>query len=88
MLPAKMATIELLVSVRSANEAAIAHQGGADIVDVKDPARGPMGRADLHVIQEILTDKRLPAELPRTVALGELTEGGLDAAQRIQQFGC
>ena len=34
----------LLVSVRSAAEAATALAGGADLIDVKEPSRGPLGR--------------------------------------------
>ena len=36
----------LLVSVRDASEAEVAAAAGAAIVDVKEPARGPLGRAD------------------------------------------
>ena len=36
----------LLVSVRSAAEAEIALHGGADLIDVKEPTRGSLGRAD------------------------------------------
>ena len=35
---------QLLVSVRNATEAAAAVLGGADILDVKEPANGPLGR--------------------------------------------
>lgn len=37
---------QLLVSVRSAQEASDAMAGGADVIDVKEPDRGPLGRAD------------------------------------------
>ena len=36
----------LLVSVRSADEARTALAGGATVIDVKEPERGPLGRAD------------------------------------------
>lgn len=74
--------IQLLVSVRNAREAMVAFEAGVDIVDIKEPARGPMGRADFRVIEDILTSADLPPELPRTVALGELVEGQLNAHLR------
>lgn len=74
--------IQLLVSVRNAKEAVIAHRGGADLIDVKEPTRGPMGRADFRVMQDVLTESSIPKEVPRTVALGELTEGNLIANLR------
>lgn len=37
---------QLLVSVRNADEAAAALRGGADIIDIKEPSRGSLGRAD------------------------------------------
>ena len=36
---------KLLVSVRSADEARAALAGGADLIDVKEPAHGPLGAA-------------------------------------------
>jgi uncharacterized protein (UPF0264 family) len=53
----------LLVSVRNAEEAELALSGGADLVDVKEPSRGSLGRADE----------------PVSAALGELRDwqGGL-----------
>ncbi len=41
---------QLLVSVRSVEEARSAIDGGADIIDVKDPDRGSLGCADADVI--------------------------------------
>lgn len=65
---------QLLVSVRSAQEATAALAGGADIIDVKEPAKGPLGAASVETIQEIakLVSQQSP-ETPITVALGELT---------------
>jgi (5-formylfuran-3-yl)methyl phosphate synthase len=40
----------LLVSVRDASEAVCAIEGGADVVDFKEPERGPLGRADVDVM--------------------------------------
>ena len=43
----------LLVSVRSAQEAEAALAGGCDILDVKEPTRGPLGMADRSVIAAV-----------------------------------
>jgi uncharacterized protein (UPF0264 family) len=43
----------LLVSVRSAQEAETALAGGCDILDVKEPSRGPLGMADRSVIAAV-----------------------------------
>jgi uncharacterized protein (UPF0264 family) len=45
---------QLLVSVRSADEARAALAGGADLIDVKEPTRGPLGAADLPVIRDVI----------------------------------
>ncbi|MFM7835691.1 MAG: (5-formylfuran-3-yl)methyl phosphate synthase, partial [Planctomycetaceae bacterium] len=37
-------TVRLLVSVRSADEAVVAATGGADIIDIKEPRHGSLGR--------------------------------------------
>ncbi len=44
---------QLLVSVRSAQEAEAALAGGCDILDVKEPTRGPLGMADRSVISAV-----------------------------------
>jgi uncharacterized protein (UPF0264 family) len=62
----------LLVSVRSAAEARAAVAGGAAVVDVKEPGRGPLGRADAAVWAEVRA--AVPVETPVSVALGELPE--------------
>lgn len=43
----------LLVSVRSSAEALAAIEGGADILDVKEPSRGSLGMASVEVISAI-----------------------------------
>jgi (5-formylfuran-3-yl)methyl phosphate synthase len=62
-------TPQLLVSVRSADEARAALAGGADLVDVKEPSRGPLGAADSDVIAEVL--RAVKGRLPVSAALGE-----------------
>jgi len=41
------------VSVRNPDEALVAVRGGADIIDVKEPANGALGRASFSVIRSI-----------------------------------
>ena len=43
----------LLVSVRNAEEALMAVRGGADIIDVKEPSKGSLGRASVENLQAI-----------------------------------
>lgn len=72
-------TPKLLVSVRNAAEARAALQGGCDILDVKEPARGALGMADVATITEIVTQSRAyvpPA--PVSVALGDAAEWAPD----------
>jgi (5-formylfuran-3-yl)methyl phosphate synthase len=63
---------KLLVSVRSPVEARAAVAGGAAIIDVKEPSRGALGRADFSVWRAVR--EAVPATLPVSVALGEISE--------------
>jgi uncharacterized protein (UPF0264 family) len=63
----------LLVSVRSAEEARAALAGGADLIDVKEPSRGPLGRADDKVIRAIIDE--VGGRVPVSVAMGEWADG-------------
>jgi len=76
----------LLVSVRSVAEAAEAVAGGASVIDVKEPNRGPLGCADFRVWQEVRAT--VPAAIPVSVALGELGEwtAGKRQPPRPEQF--
>jgi hypothetical protein len=75
-------TPQLLVSVRSAAEADEALAGGADLIDVKEPTLGSLGRASDAVVAEVV--KRVAGRVPTSAALGELREwdgtmpGGVD----------
>jgi (5-formylfuran-3-yl)methyl phosphate synthase len=62
--------MRLLVSVRSAMEAAAALNGGARIIDAKEPLGGSLGRVSPPVLREIAD--RVPGEIPLSVALGDL----------------
>jgi (5-formylfuran-3-yl)methyl phosphate synthase len=64
--------VRLLVSLQSADEVAAATAGGADIIDAKDPAAGPLGAVSLAILRDILA--RVPATVPVSVALGDLSD--------------
>ncbi|MHC4880726.1 MAG: (5-formylfuran-3-yl)methyl phosphate synthase [Planctomycetota bacterium] len=49
-----MSLPRLLVSVRSRDEARAAVSGGCDVLDVKEPANGPLGMASLGVIADVI----------------------------------
>jgi uncharacterized protein (UPF0264 family) len=71
-LPGEDGRTRLLVSVRSVEEAMVALEGEADIIDIKEPSRGSLGRADDSVISAILNavaGRRLVS-----VACGELLD--------------
>lgn len=63
----------LLVSVRSAEEAIRAVAGGADIIDVKEPAAGSLGAAPADVCRQVA--ESLAGRVPWTMACGELADG-------------
>lgn len=73
-----MSVPDLLVSVRTLEEARAARQGGCDLLDVKEPRRGPLGRADFSMIAEIASYARQGSDtnrsMPCSTALGELLE--------------
>lgn len=62
--------IGLLVSVRDADEATAALAGGATLIDVKEPSRGPLGRADDSTIASVVN--AVAGRVPVSAALGEL----------------
>ncbi|MBI1336981.1 MAG: hypothetical protein GC164_08470 [Phycisphaera sp.] len=64
---------KLLVSVRDGIEAREALEGGADIIDVKEPNHGSLGRPDPRKVGEVV--RVIAGRLPVSVALGELDEG-------------
>jgi uncharacterized protein (UPF0264 family) len=63
----------LLVSVRSPAEAEAALAGGADLIDVKEPTRGPLGRADEATVAAVI--RQVAGRRPVSAALGELADG-------------
>jgi (5-formylfuran-3-yl)methyl phosphate synthase len=60
----------LLISVRSAEEAEIALEGGAGIIDIKEPASGVLGAAPLNVIREIV--KCVDGRRPVSATVGDI----------------
>ena len=69
---------KLLVSVRSADEAGVALEAGADLIDVKEPARGPLGMAHHETVAAVL--EVVNGRVPVSAALGEWSEAILTAA--------
>jgi uncharacterized protein (UPF0264 family) len=73
-------TVRLLVSVRSSAEAVAAATGGADIIDVKEPLHGSLGRPSGATVQSIQQALSASSSLgsvalpPLSCALGELLE--------------
>lgn len=61
--------MQLLISVTSANEAQAALQGGADIIDIKNPAEGALGAAAVTALRDVCA--LLPPEVITSAALGE-----------------
>jgi uncharacterized protein (UPF0264 family) len=61
----------LLVSVRSAAEAVAALEGGAALIDVKEPRRGPLGRAHDIAIAEVVA--AVGGRCSVSAAMGEMS---------------
>ena len=81
-VPIRSLPVQLLVSVRDVNEADAAIAGNADIIDVKEPARGSLGMASLESIAAIVSRCRNEQNAPHcSAALGELQEWLGDAEQ-------
>ena len=78
--------VNLLVSVRSPQEALAALDGGADIIDVKEPTQGSLGRSESNVVAEItdLVHSRSPGTIV-SAALGEVAESPRSEAIDLTQ---
>jgi len=61
--------MELLVSVRSPVEVNAALDGGADIIDAKEPTHGPLGAVSASVLARIVA--RVPAFRQLSIAMGD-----------------
>lgn len=64
----------LLVSVRNAEEARIALDSGVDVIDVKEPARGPLGAASAATVAHAVD--AVAGRAMVSVACGELLDAG------------
>ena len=64
--------MQLLVSVRDADEAAAALAGGADIIDAKEPSFGALGAVTLPTLREIIDAVRGARIV--TAALGDASD--------------
>jgi len=62
----------LLVSVRDPQEARLAVEAGVDIIDAKDPARGPLGAVDSEMLAKVI--QAVAGRVPVSAAMGELLE--------------
>lgn len=78
----------LLVSVRNAREAAAALAGGAEIIDVKEPSLGSLGRASAEAVDSIAraltAASHSAADVALSIALGEVTEWQADQSTNFQ----
>ncbi|OWK35797.1 (5-formylfuran-3-yl)methyl phosphate synthase [Fimbriiglobus ruber] len=68
----------LLVSVRSADEATTAIESGADLIDVKDPTKGPLGIAHHEAVAGVVA--AVGGKVPVSAALGEWSPSVLTEA--------
>jgi len=74
----------LLVSVRSIEEADEALAGGAQVIDVKEPSAGPLGKAPDSVCRAILW--LVAGRRPVSAAMGEMVDAELPSAACRLQF--
>ena len=65
--------MRLLVSVRVPEEVEAALDGGADIIDAKEPSRGSLGAVAPEVLARIA--ERVQAPVSLSIALGDATDG-------------
>lgn len=68
----------LLVSVRSADEVGAALSGGADVIDVKEPAKGPLAPAEAEVVAAIID--AVKGKAPVSAAMGEWSPNAITEA--------
>ena len=64
--------MRLLISVASAGEARAALDGGADIIDAKDPAHGALGAVSTTALRDIV--RAVDGRLPVSAALGDASD--------------
>lgn len=64
--------MRLLISVANAEEARAALEGGADIIDAKDPSVGPLGAVSTTTLREIV--RVVDGRRPVSAALGDAVD--------------
>lgn len=72
----------LLASVCTADEAALAVDAGADIIDLKDPRAGALGALPLALIETIVGRVRMTSTAPVSATIGDLGDGEIDEMAR------
>src|SRR5690348_4861338 len=79
--------VRLLVSVRDADEARSAIEGGAAIIDAKEPSRGALGAVELPVLRAIRDT--VGDACPLSAALGDADDDAslADAAHGVGGLG-
>jgi (5-formylfuran-3-yl)methyl phosphate synthase len=78
--------LKLLVSVRDAAEAEAALEGGADWIDLKEPARGALGAVNASIALEVVAC--VAGRAPVSAAVGELTDWqGAHARELLEVVG-
>lgn len=71
--------IRLLVSVRSVTEALLVADGGADFIDLKEPAQGALGGLPVEAIRDIVAALRAQGStLPVSATIGDVPMHELD----------
>src|SRR5262245_14569318 len=71
-------TTGLLVSVRSRDEVEAALAGGADLIDVKEPAKGALAPAEAEVVAAVI--EKVKGRVPVSAALGEWSPNAITDA--------
>lgn len=72
---------QLLVSVRSVAEAEAALRGGADWIDLKEPANGALGAVNAEVARKII--ERIAGQAKISAAAGELLDWPTSIAREL-----
>jgi len=68
----------LLASVRTEEEAVLAVQAGADIIDLKEPRQGALGALPLPLIERIVRRVRALGDAPLSATIGDLADREID----------
>ena len=68
----------LLISVRSAAEVEAALDGGADLIDVKEPTKGPLAPAEAEVVAAVIV--AVDGQVSVSAALGEWSPNAITEA--------